>query len=80
MRHWATDGPAARVQIKLITVAPTPVLPGLEGLDDRVTRSVEVLGSVLVPRLIATPDMPTGHAETQVHPGATDPEAVLTAV
>src|SRR2546430_17217405 len=80
VRHRATDGPPARVQNQLIAVAPAPVLPGLEGLDDGVTGTVEVPGSVLVLGLIAAPNMPTGHAETQVDPGVADPEAVLAAV
>jgi hypothetical protein len=76
----AAHRPVRRIHEQLVDIAPAPVLPGLEGLDDGVTGTVEVPSSVLVLGLIAAPDMPTGHAETQVYPGVADPEAVLTAV
>jgi hypothetical protein len=73
-------GPTGRIQKQLVHVAPAPILPRLEGLDDGVIGAVEVLGSVLISGLIAAPYMPTGHAEAQMHPGIAYPEAVLAAV
>src|SRR5215213_8235972 len=64
----------------VIDVAVAPVFSGLEGLDDRVSREVVVLGRVLVLRFIAATYVPANEALTQVHPRAPHPEALLAAL
>jgi hypothetical protein len=41
---------------------------------------MEVLGRVLILRLVAAPDVPTAHAQPQMHPGVADLQAILTAI
>ena len=43
-------------------------------------RRVKVFRGVFVLRRVATPDMPAGHAQTQVDPGVANLQAVFTAV
>src|SRR5438105_1087499 len=47
-----------KLQHDLVDVAPAPVLAGLERGHDGMLRRAEVLGGVLVLRLVATPDVP----------------------
>src|SRR6202022_978280 len=73
----AAHRPVGCIQEQLVDIAPPPVFTGLIRFDDGVTGTVQVSGCMLVPGLIAAPDMPTDHAEPQVYPGVADPEAVL---
>jgi hypothetical protein len=61
----------------LVYVAPDPILPRLEGLDERVLRGVEVLGSVLVLGVVAAADVAAGQALAQVNPAVSHLEALL---
>ena len=55
----------------LVGVAPGPTLAGLGRGDDGVLRSVKVLGSVLILRIVAAADVAALLADAQVHPGIT---------
>ena len=59
-------------QHDLVDIAPEPIFTRLEGLDDRVVSSVEVLCSMLVLRGIAAADVPALGAEAQVYPRIPD--------
>ena len=61
----------------VVDVAVGPFLAPFERMNDTMMSKVIVLRSVPVGRAVATPDMPTRHAETKVHPPAPDPQAVL---
>src|SRR2546430_8633621 len=52
---------------ELIDVAPAPVLPGLEGSHDRMLGRTEMLGGMLVLRVVAASDMPTGSTRSEEH-------------
>ena len=60
---------SGRLHHDLVHVAPQPVLVRLERLDQRVVVGMEVLGRVLVLRLVATPHVAAREAEPEVHPG-----------
>jgi hypothetical protein len=64
----------------LVDVAPDPILPGLEGLDQRMLRGVEVFGSMFVLGAVATSNVAAAHALAQVHPRVARLEALLTAL
>ena len=61
----------------MVSVTPSPVLIWLEGLHDRVVGRVEMLGGMLILRLVAAADMPAFKADSQVYPGVTDFQAIL---
>src|SRR6185369_4493226 len=61
----------------LVHIAPRPVLPRLERLDDRVLAPVEVFRGVLVLRGITAADMAAGEAEPEVDPGVPHLQALL---
>src|SRR6266545_413547 len=67
------------LQHELVDVAPTPVLPGLEGSHDRVLGRTEMPGCMLVLRIVAAPDMPAGSTQTKMHPCVAGGEAFLAA-
>ena len=69
-----------KLEHHLIDVAPTPGLAGLEGGDDRVLRTMEVLGRVLVLRVVAAAYVPALHAEPQVDPYVAGLQAILAAI
>ena len=69
-----------KIEPELVNVTPAPVLIWLEGLNDRVVGRVEMLGGVLILRIVTTTDMPTGEAEAQVHPGIPDSQTILTTI
>ena len=54
--------------------------PRLEGLNDRVVGRVEMLGGMLILRIVAAADMTTDETETQMHPGITYFQAILAAI
>jgi len=61
-----------------VNVTPTPILSGFKRLDDRMAGRVKVTRRMLVGRRIATPNVPTGHAKTQVNPRGADAQTVFT--
>src|SRR5512133_2735633 len=60
-----------------VHVAPRPVLPRLERLDDRVACGVEMLGRVAVRRRITAADVSARAAQAQMHPAPADLQALL---
>jgi hypothetical protein len=66
-------------QKDFIHIAPTPVLPGLERLHDRMFRLVKVLGGVLVLGRVAAADVAADKTFPQVDPGVAHLEALLAA-
>src|SRR6266516_830707 len=64
----------------LVEVAPAPVLARLCGANDRMATFPLMRGCVLVRRRIAAADLPARHAHPQMHPAASDLQALLTAV
>jgi hypothetical protein len=71
---------SSKLEHELVDVTPTPVLPRLEGLDDRVVGRVKVFGGVLILGIIAAPDMAAFETETQVYPRIPDFQTILTAI
>jgi hypothetical protein len=65
---------------QLIDVTPGPILTGLEGLNERVVSGVEMLGGVLIFRIITATDVPTGETEAQVDPGIARFQAILASI
>src|SRR5687768_13373226 len=64
----------------VIDVAVAPVFSGLEGLEDQVSRVVEVCGCVLVLRFIAATYVPARQAFPEMYPLVPGPEAFLAAL
>ncbi len=62
----------------LVDVAPAPVLAGLGRPDQRMARLLEVSVRVPMGRVVAAPDLPAAEAHPQVHPPASDLQALLT--
>jgi hypothetical protein len=71
------DRPAPGIEDDLVDVAPPPILPRLEGADDRVLRGVEVLAGVPVLGVIAAADVAADHAQPQMDPGVAQRQALL---
>src|SRR2546425_4718776 len=68
---------SSRLEHYLVDVTPAPVLPWLEGLDNRVVGRMEMLGGVLILRLVTATHMSTDETETQVQPAVTGLQAIL---
>src|SRR2546426_8454607 len=68
---------SSKLKHELVDVTPAPVLPWLERLDNRVVGRVEMLGGVLILRLVTATDMSTGETEAQMQPGVTRFQAIL---
>src|SRR6266478_415222 len=66
-----------RLHHQLIDKTPAPVLARLEAAGDRMMDFPEVLGGVLVERVVAAADMTARQAETRVHPVAPHRQAFL---
>jgi hypothetical protein len=62
-----------------IGVTPSPILAGLDGLNDGMLRGVKMFGGVLVLRRIAAADVAAGETHAQMDPRVSDLEAVFTA-
>jgi hypothetical protein len=62
----------------LIDVTPQPVFARLEGLDDRVLGSVEMLRRVFVLRTVAAADMTASFAEAKMNPRVAHFQAFFT--
>ena len=77
---WKVKNRSSRLEHHLIDVTPDPVLTRLEGLDNRVVGRMEMLGGVLILRIVTAPDMSTGETEAQVHPGISNFQTVLTSI
>jgi hypothetical protein len=72
-----TLNPGCRLEHELVRIAPTPVLSGLEALDDRVASPVKMLCRMLVGRRIAAAHVSAAEAEPQMHPPGPGLEAFL---
>src|SRR5436190_3514061 len=70
---------SSELHVDLVDVAPAPAFPRLEGGDDRMPGLLEMLGGVLVLRLVAAADVPTLPAQAKMHPGVSGGEAFLAA-
>src|SRR4051812_19438968 len=62
--------PVRQIEQNFIDIAPAPSLRRIVALDDGMTGGVEMLGGVLVGRIIATADMAAGPADPQMQPHA----------
>src|SRR6267143_6893119 len=71
---------SSKLHVDLVNVAPAPALPRLERGDDRMPGFLEMLGGVLVLRIVAAADVPARPAQAQMHPGVSRREAFLAAV
>src|SRR6266446_6929842 len=71
---------SSKLHVDLVDVAPAPALPRLERGDDRMPGLLEVLGGVLVLRVVAAADVPAFPAQAKMHPGVPRREAFLAAV
>src|SRR5207248_6979592 len=76
-RRRFTGKKAETVDHQVIDVAIRPVLRGLERLDDRMLRPVEMLRRVVIRRRVAAADVTAGHAKSQMHPFAARLQALL---
>jgi hypothetical protein len=72
--------PILKIEEELVNITPTPVLPWLERLNDWVTGGMEMLGGMRILRIVTTAHMPAFQANTQMHPGVTHFQALLTAI
>jgi hypothetical protein len=73
-------GPAALFQHDLVNIAPHPILSRLDRAHERMLAAVEVLGRVLVARIIAAADVATRQAHAQMYPLGAHLQAFLAAV
>ena len=71
-------GYSGEIKFDFIDIAPAPIFPRLERLDDRVLDGVEVFRRVPVFGGIAAPHMTARHAQSQMNPGIADFQAILT--
>jgi hypothetical protein len=73
---WTPDR-VLKIEEELVRVTPSPVLIGLEGLNDRVVGGVEMLGGMRILRVVAAADMPAFKTDSKVYPGVADFQAIL---
>jgi hypothetical protein len=71
---------SSKLEHYLVYVTPTPVLPWLERLDDRVVGRMEMPGGVLILRIVTAANMPAFKTEAQVYPRIPDSQTILTAI
>jgi SNF family Na+-dependent transporter len=71
---------ARLLYVNLVHIAPAPVFPGFERLDDRMMNLVKVFCSVLVLRTVTTSNVTAREAETQMNPRISHFEAFFAAV
>src|SRR5439155_17763775 len=69
-----------RLHPHLIDIAPQPVLSRFIRSDQRVPGGVEMLGGVLVLRLVAAADMAAAEAQPEMDPWVTGLQALLAAI
>src|SRR5438309_4291807 len=65
---------------ELTRVAPEPLLARLEGANNRMPGRLRVLGGVPVLGVVAAAHIAAAHAQTEVHPPVSCPQAILAAV
>jgi hypothetical protein len=70
----------SKIEEELVDVTPPPVLTRLEGLNDGMIGRVEMLGGMLILRIVAAADMSTDETDTQMHPGVPHFQALLAAI
>src|SRR5262245_11555623 len=70
--------PRRHVEFHLIDVTPGPPLAALEGSHHRMGRVFEMFGGMAIGRAVATADMTTSQAETEMHPGRSKMQAFFT--
>jgi hypothetical protein len=63
-----------------VNVAPTPVLAGFKGPDNRVAAAVKMFGRVPVRRRVAAADVAARQTQAQVYPPRADSQTILAAV
>jgi hypothetical protein len=83
--RWHSQGGGMGVtptssDVLLVHVAPAPVLPRLDRLDDRMAHQVGVGGCVAIRRRVAAADQTTCRAHAEVHPPAPHGHARLAPV
>src|SRR6266403_6096543 len=78
LRRWQQHR-SSKLHHELVDVAPAPIFPTFERGDDRVLGRSEMLGSVLVLRLVAASDVPAGSTQPKVDPRVAHGEAFLAA-
>jgi len=68
--QWANErtGQSAEFKFNLIDVAPSPVLAGFDGPDNRMTYSMIVFCRVFVLRRVTATHMATDQAKAKVYP------------
>ena len=66
------------IQHDLIDVTPSPRFTGLKRAHDGIFRRVKMHGGVFIFRRIAATDVTARHAQTKVHLGIPDLQALLT--
>src|SRR5205085_496972 len=76
-RRGLTGKEAETVDHHVVDVAIRPILFGLERLDRRVLRPLEMLGRMVIRGRVAAADVSAGHAEPQVDPFAAGFQAFL---
>lgn len=69
--------PARRVEHDAVDKAPSPIFPRFVRSENGMRRSMEVRRGVTVLRVVATSDVTTDHAQSQVHPCIARSEAIL---
>ena len=62
---------------RLVDKAPAPALAGFERSDNRMAGRVEMLGRVLIGRLVAAPDVTAREAKAEMDPAIAGLEAFL---
>src|SRR5437867_6970354 len=71
---------SSELHVDLVDVAPAPAFPRLERGDDRMPGLLEMLGGVLVLRVVAASDVPARPAQAKVHPAVSHCEAFLATI
>src|ERR1700687_2342668 len=69
----------AQIEQYLIDITPAPSFRRVVTLDDRMARGVEMLGGVLVGRIVAAADMTAAAANPQMQPDTAALQAFLAA-
>src|SRR5882757_1245748 len=71
--------PVGKIQHDLVHIAPPPAFRGIIAFDDRMAGGVEMLGRMLVLRIVAAADMAAAPAEPQMNPCVAELQAFLAA-
>ena len=65
-------GQSGEVEFEFIDIAPTPIFAGFQRSDDRMLRSMKMLGRMFVFGRVATTDVTAVHTQTEMHPPVTN--------